>query len=53
MKVKIKEIKVETNERIQLIDITNQVEEIRKRKRNKKWIVLNFFPSFNNSHNYK
>jgi secondary thiamine-phosphate synthase enzyme len=40
MKVKIKEIKVETNERIQLIDITNQVEEFVKESEIKNGLCL-------------
>jgi len=40
MKVKIKEIKVETNERIQLIDITNQVEEFVKESEVKNGLCL-------------
>ncbi len=40
MKVKIKEIKVETNERIQLIDVTNQVEEFIKESEIKNGLCL-------------
>ena len=40
MKVKIKEIKIETNERIQLIDITNQVEEFVKESEIKNGLCL-------------
>jgi len=40
MKVKIKEIKVETNERIQLIDITTQVEEFVKESEIKNGLCL-------------
>jgi secondary thiamine-phosphate synthase enzyme len=40
MKVKIKEIKVETNERIQLIDITNQVEKFVKESEIKNGLCL-------------